>query len=154
MRNSGGTITLSPGTYSTKLRIGPRSSRRLTISGPARGRAVVRAIVLNHAQVVTIHKLHFRAMGRDGGIHAISSLHIRLHNLTFTAIGTTRKVGINLDHSSHVIVAHSVFALCDNTPRWSMCVLPRFASYVTIAFHGSATAAAAISSRPRRAEPL
>ncbi len=133
MRNSGGTITLSPGTYPTKMRIGPRSSRRLTISGPARGRAVVRAIVLDHAQVVTIHKLHFRAMGRDGGIHAMSSLHIRLHNLTFTAIGTTRKVGINLDHSSHVIVDHSAFAHCgDNTPRWSMCILPRFASYVTI----------------------
>src|SRR6476646_1816575 len=65
MRNSGGTITLSPGTYPTKMRIGPRSSRRLTISGPARGRAVVRAIVLDHAQVVTIHKLHFRATGRD-----------------------------------------------------------------------------------------
>ena len=133
MRNSGGTITLSPGTYSTKLRIGPRSSRRLTISGPAHGRAVVRAIVLDHTQVVTIHKLHIRAMARDGGIHAISSLHIRLHNLTFTAIDTTRKVGINLDHSSHVIVDHSTFAHCgDNTPRWSMCLLPRFASYVTI----------------------
>ena len=68
MRNSGGTITLSPGTYSTKLRIGPRSSRRLTISGPAHGRAVVRAIVLDHTQVVTIHKLHIRAMARDAGL--------------------------------------------------------------------------------------
>ncbi len=72
-------------------------------------------------------------MARDGGIHAISSLHIKLSNLTFTAIGTTRKVGINLDHSSHVIVNHSAFAHCgDNTPRWSMCILPRYASYVTI----------------------
>jgi hypothetical protein len=133
MRNTGGTITLSPGTYPTKMRIGPRSSRRLTITGPARGRAVVRAIVLDHTQAVTIHKLHIRAMARDGGIHAISSLRIRLHNLTFTAIDTTRKVGINLDHSSHVTVDHSAFAHCgDNTPRWSMCILPRFASNVTI----------------------
>jgi hypothetical protein len=133
MRSSGGTITLNPGTYPTKMRIGPRSSQRLLISGPAGGRAVVRAIVLDHTQAVTIHKLHIRAMARDGGIHAISSLHIKLHNLTFTAIDTTRKVGINLDHSSHVIVNHSAFAHCgDNTPRWSMCILPRFASYVTI----------------------
>jgi hypothetical protein len=94
---------------------------------------VVRAIVLDHTQAVTIHKLHIRAMARDGGIHAISSLRIRLHNLTFTAIDTTRKVGINLDHSSHVTVDHSAFAHCgDNTPRWSMCILPRFASNVTI----------------------
>jgi hypothetical protein len=133
MRNSGGTITLSPGTYPGKMRIGPRSSRRLIISGPARGRAVVRAIVLNRTQAVTIRKLHIRAMSRDGGIHTIYSLHIKLHNLTFTAIDTTRKVGINLDHSSHVTVDHSAFAHCgDNTPRWSMCILPRYASYVTI----------------------
>jgi Right handed beta helix region len=133
MRSSGGTITLRPGTYPTKMRIGPRASQRLIISGPARGRAVVRAIVLDHTQAVTIHKIHVRAMARDGGIHAISSLHIKLHNLTFTAITTTRKVGLNLDHSSHVMVDHSAFAHCgDNTPRWSMCILPRFASYVTI----------------------
>ncbi|HEV8453139.1 MAG TPA: right-handed parallel beta-helix repeat-containing protein, partial [Gaiellales bacterium] len=133
MRTTGGTVTLSPGTYATKMRIGPRSSRRLIISGPKRGRAVVRAIVLKHTQAVTIHKLHVRAMARDGGIHAISSLRIKLHNLTFTAIDTRRKVGINLDHSSHVLVDDSVFAHCgDNTPRWSMCILPRYASNVTI----------------------
>jgi parallel beta helix pectate lyase-like protein len=133
MRDTGGTITLTAGTYSTKMRIGPRSSRRLTISGPARGRAVVRAIVLDRAQAVTIRKLHIRAMARDGGIHTIYSRHIRLHDLTFTAIGTTRRVGVNLDHSSHVTVDHSVFAHCgDNTPRWSMCILPRYAAFVTI----------------------
>jgi len=133
MRDSGGTITLNPGTYATKMHIGPRSSRRLTISGPPRGRAVVRAIVLDHTQAITIRKLHVRAMARDGGIHTIDSLRIKLHNLTFTAIGTTRKVGINLDHSHHVTVDHSVFAHCgDNTPRWSMCILPRYASNVTI----------------------
>ena len=121
MRDTGGTITLTPGTYSTKMRIGPRTSRRLTISGPAHGRAVVRAIVLDRAQAVTIRKLHIRAMARDGGIHTIYSRHIRLHDLTFTAIGTTRRVGVNFDHSSHVTVDHSVFAHCgDNTPRWSM----------------------------------
>jgi hypothetical protein len=136
MRNSGGTITLNPGTYSTKMRIGPRSSRRLTISGPKLGRAVVRAIVLDHTQAVTIHRLHVRAMARDGGIHAISSFRIRLHNLTFTAIDTTRKVGINLDHSSRVLVDHSVFAHCgDNTSRWSMCILPRYASNVSIEYN-------------------
>jgi hypothetical protein len=42
-------------------------------------------------------------------------------------------VGINFDHSSHVTVDRSVFAHCgDNTPRWSMCILPRYASFVTI----------------------
>jgi hypothetical protein len=53
------------------MRIGPRSSRRLIITGPPRRRAVVRAIVLNRAQAVTIHKLHVRAMVRDGGNHTI-----------------------------------------------------------------------------------
>ena len=133
LRTTGGTITLGPGRYATKMHIGPRSSQRLTITGPRSGRAVVRAIVLDHTQAVTIHKLHVRAMARDGGIHTIYSQHIRLHHLTFTAIGTTRKVGINLDHSNHVTVDHSVFAHCgDNTPRWSMCILPRYASNVNI----------------------
>ena len=133
MRTTGGTITLGPGRYPTKMRIGPRSSRRLIITGPPGGRAVVRAIVLNRTQAVTIHKLHVRAMVRDGGIHTIYSRHIKLHNLTFTAIDTTRKVGINLDHSNHVTVDDSVFAHCgDNTPRWSMCILPRYASNVII----------------------
>jgi hypothetical protein len=133
MRTTGGTITLGPGRYPTKMRIGPRSSRRLIVTGPPGGRAVVRAIVLNRTQAVTIHKLHVRAMVRDGGIHTIHSQHIKLHNLTFTAIDTTRKVGINLDHSNHVTVDDSVFAHCgDNTPRWSMCILPRYASNVII----------------------
>jgi len=45
LRTTGGTITLSPGRYATKMHIGPRSSQRLTITGPRSGRAVVRAIV-------------------------------------------------------------------------------------------------------------
>src|SRR4051794_909926 len=69
MRDSGGTITLNPGTYASKMHIGPRSSRRLTISGPLRGRAVVRAIVLCHTQSITIRKVDLQASAQEGRIH-------------------------------------------------------------------------------------
>ena len=131
LRSSGGTIVLLRNVYSRELRVGPRSSRLLDIVGTRRAR--VRSILLNRTQSVHVRRLSIRAMTADGGIHAQYSQHLVFRGLTFSARRTRHRVSLNLDHSSHVLVENSSFSHCgDNTPRWSLCLLPRWASSVTI----------------------
>jgi len=131
LRSSGGTIVLTGGIYGNELHVGPRSSRLLDIVGTANVR--VRSILLDHTRDVRIRRLAIRAMTSDGGIHAAYSQNLTFSRLSFSAKRTRHIVQLNLDHSSHVQVEDSRFSHCgDNTPRWSMCILPRWASSVVI----------------------
>jgi hypothetical protein len=131
LRNTGGTIVLTGGIYGTELHVGPRSSRLLDIVGTSGAR--VRSILLDHTRNVRIRRLAIRAMTSDGGIHAAYSQDLTFSRLSFSARSTRHIVQLNLDHSSHVRVQDSRFTHCgDNTTRWSMCILPRWASSVTI----------------------
>ena len=52
---------------------------------------------------------------------------------TFTAKDTEFKVGLRLDYSSGVLVRNSTFSHCgDRTPKWSTCLLPRWAADMRI----------------------
>jgi hypothetical protein len=134
LRSTGGTIVLLGHTYSNQLRIGPRSARLLDIVGTRHAR--VRSILLDHTRSVRIRRLRIRAMNADGGIDAAYSQALVFSRLSFSAVDTRQKVQVDLNHSNHVRIEHSRFAHCgDNTQRWSTCILPRWASSVSITYN-------------------
>ena len=131
LRSTGGTIVLQPHRYTRTLVVGPRSGPMLTIVGEAGAR--VQSILLDHANDVTVRHTTVYPMTADGGIHSEYSTHITIRDDTFTAKSTPYVVELDLDHSNHVSVRDSDFSHCgDNTPEWSLCLLPRWARNVTV----------------------
>jgi len=131
LRSTGGTIILRPNWYTRTLQIGPRSGPILTIVGEAGAR--VQSILLDHANDVTIRHTTIHPMTADGGIHAEYSSNVVIWDDTFTAKSTRHIVEVNLDHSNHVTVRNSDFSHCgDNSPEWSLCLLPQWAKNVTV----------------------
>ncbi len=131
LRTTGGTIVLHPHRYTRTLTVGPRTGPMLTIVGQSGAR--VQSIMLDHAHDVTIRHTTVYPMTGNGGVHASYSDHIVLREDTFTAQGTTHIMEVDLDHSNHVLVKNSDFSHCgDNNPGWSLCLLPRYASNVTV----------------------
>ena len=131
LRASGGTIVLQPHRYTQTLVVGHRTGPMLTIVAQSGTR--VQSILLDHADNVTIRHTLIYPMTADGGLHAEYSNHIVIRDDTFTARSTPYIVELNLDHSDHVAVRGSDFSHCgDNSPEWSLCLLPRWARNVTV----------------------
>lgn len=130
-RQSGGTIVLRRHIYTTTMTVGRRSTRRLTITGSPGAR--VQLLELNEAQHVLVRHLSVHPLKADGGIIAHSSSNLVFQGDRFTAKGTRHTVTLDLDHSNTVMVRASRFSHCgDQTSQWALCLLPRFASHVTV----------------------
>jgi hypothetical protein len=128
---TGGRIVLLPGDYTHPLLVGPRSDSPLDIVGSPGAR--VQTLELLGTQSVTVRGLMVRPLGANAGIFARRSRNIVFRGDTFTARHTDFKVGLRLDSSSGVIVRNSRFSHCgDRTPKWSTCLLPRWAANVRI----------------------
>jgi hypothetical protein len=138
---TGGRIVLLRHSYTRQLVVGPRSGGYLTVVGTDGVR--VRSIMLDHTRWVTLKHLTLRPAGGgaafphqrpgDAGVLSLESRHILLSRLDLSAIRTTHKVTVDLDHSSYVEVTRSTFSHCgDEDPDWSLCLLPRYADHVTI----------------------
>jgi hypothetical protein len=128
---TGGRIVLLPGSYRRPLVVGPRSNSTLDIVGTDGAR--IQSLRLDHAQDVIVRGLLVRPLTGDGGIVAKRSRRIIFRGDTFTAKGTDFKVGLRLNHSRGVVVRNSEFSRCgDHTPKWSTCLLPRWAADVRI----------------------
>ena len=129
-RQSGGTIVLRRHIYTATMVVGRRSTRRLTIVGAG---ARVQLLELNDTQHVKVRHLFVHPLSADGGIVAQSSSHLVFQGDSFTADGTRHTVTLDLDHSDTVTVRASRFSHCgDRTPEWALCLLPRWASHVTV----------------------
>jgi hypothetical protein len=62
-----------------------------------------------------------------------SSTNVVLTRMRFTAAGTRFRSEVDLDHSAHVRVVHSVFSHCgDRSRQWTLCLRPVWASFVDI----------------------
>jgi hypothetical protein len=132
LRTSGGRIVLLPGNYLRPLVVGPRSRRRLDIVGSPGAR--VQSLSIVRSQAVTVRGLIIRPLGGNAGILARRSRGIVFRGDTFTAKRTDFKVRLRLDYSDGVVVRNSRFSHCgDRTPKWSTCLLPRWAAHVRIA---------------------
>ena len=130
-RQVGGRIILLPGDYTGPLVVGPRSNSVLEIVGSTGTR--VQTLELLGAQSVTVRNLVVRPLGGKAGILAERSRNIVFKGDTFTAKHTHSKVGLRLDFSRGVIVRNSNFSHCgDRTPKWSTCLLPRWAARVRV----------------------
>jgi len=128
---SGGKIVLLPGDYRRPLEIGPRSPRPLEIVG-ARG-ARVQTLHIIRSQSVTVRRLIVRPLGGNALLLADRSRGLVFRGDTFTAKRTRYKVALRLDHSRGVLIRNSRFSHCgDHTPKWSTCLLPRWAADVTV----------------------
>ena len=131
-QRTGGKIVLLPGDYRRPLEIGPRSARRLDIVGAPGAR--VQSLRIFRSRAVTVRRLIVRPLGGNALLLAERSRGIVLRGDTFTAKRTRYKVALRLDHSRRVLVRNSRFSHCgDHTPKWSTCLLPRWASDVTVA---------------------
>jgi hypothetical protein len=130
-RQTGGRIVLLPGNYTRTLTVGPRSSSLLDIVGTAGAR--IQALEIVHSRNVTVRSLVVRPLTGDARVLADHSRRISFRGDRFTAKGTRFKVGLHLDHSRGVLVRGSIFSHCgDRTPKWSTCLLPRWAANVRI----------------------
>jgi hypothetical protein len=130
-RLTGGRIILLPGDYVRPLLVGPRSNSALEIVGSAGAR--VQTLELLGAQSVTVRHLVVRPLGGKAGVLVKRSHNIVFRGDTFTAKHTDNKVGLRLDFSRGVLVRGSNFSHCgDRTPKWSTCLLPRWAADVRI----------------------
>jgi hypothetical protein len=130
-QQSGGKIVLLPGDYRRALVVGPRSRHRLDVVG-ARG-ARVQSLAIVRSRAVTVRGLVFRPLTEDARVLVKRSRAVAFRGDTFTAKRTAYKVGLRLDYSSGVVVRGSVFSHCgDRTPRWSLCLRPRWAAHVRI----------------------
>src|SRR4051794_7195705 len=126
-RQIGGRIVLLPGDYRRPLVVGPRSNSLLDIVGTAGAR--VQSLRIERSQDVIVRGLVVRPLSGDAGIVAKRSRRIIFRGDTFTAKGTDFKVGLRLNHSRGVVVRSSTFSHCgDHTPKWSTCLLPRWAA--------------------------
>ncbi len=131
MPSTGGTIVLLPHRYTSTLAVGPRGTAVLRIVGSSR--TPVQSLMLDHTQSVTVRGLTVRPMGHNGGVLALQSRRLVFRDLNFTARGTPYKVSLDLNHSDHVLVRDNEFSHCgDNTPEWSMCLYPRYASSLIV----------------------
>lgn len=130
-RQTGGRIVLLPGDYTRPLVVGPRSNSLLDIVGTAGTR--IQSLRLERSQDVILRGLVVRPLNGDAGIVAKRSRRIVLRGDTFTAKGTDFRVGLRLNHSRDVVIRNSTFSHCgDHTPKWSTCLLPRWAADVRI----------------------
>jgi hypothetical protein len=128
---TGGVIVLEPGVYRRTLLVGPRSSHRLSIEGAPGAR--VQLIELDHTRDVTVRHLTVWPVNADGGVIATDSQQLVFRDMVFTARDTRYTVRLDLDHSSNVLVRDDRFSHCgDNTRQWALCLLPRWASHVTV----------------------
>jgi hypothetical protein len=128
---TGGRIVLLPGDYRQPLVVGPRSTSLLDIVGTAGAR--VQELRILRARDVTVRGLVVRPLTGDARVLAKRSRRIIFRGDTFTAKKTEFKVGLRLDHSRGVVVRTSTFSHCgDHTPKWSTCLLPRWAEDVRI----------------------
>jgi Right handed beta helix region len=130
-RQTGGRIVLLPGSYRRQLLVGRRSNSLLDIVGTAGAR--IQSLRLEHAQDVIVRGLVVRPLAGDAGIVAKRSRRIAFRGDTFTAKGTRFKVALRLNHSRGIVIRNSTFSHCgDHTPKWSTCLLPRWAAHVRI----------------------
>ena len=130
-QRSGGKIVLLPGDYRQPLEIGPRSARPLSVVGAPGAR--VQSLRIVRSRAVTIESLIVRPLGGNAQVLAKRSSGIVFRGDTFTAKRTSYKVGLRLDFSRNVVVRNSRFSHCgDHTPKWSTCLLPRWASHLTV----------------------
>jgi Right handed beta helix region len=130
-RLTGGRIILLPGDYRGPLAVGPRSNSPLEIVGSQGTR--VQTLDLIRTQAVTVRNLVVRPLDGKAGIVAERSHDIVFRGDTFTAKHTHSKVGLRLDFSRSILVRNSNFSHCgDRTPKWSTCLLPRWAARVRI----------------------
>lgn len=130
-RGSGGRIVLLPGDYLRPLVVGPRSPRRLDIVGTTGAR--VQSLRIVRSRAVTVRGLIFRPLTGDARVLAKRSHGLVFRGDTFTAKRTRYRVGLRLDYSNGVLVRNSDFSHCgDHTPKWSTCLLPRWASHLRI----------------------
>ena len=126
-RQTGGRIVLLPGDYRRPLVVGPRSNSLLDIVGTAGAR--IQSLRIERSRDVIVRGLVVRPLNGDAGIVAKRSRRIVFRGDTFTAKGTAFKVGLRLNHSRGVVVRSSTFSHCgDHTPKWSTCLLPRWAA--------------------------
>jgi hypothetical protein len=130
-RLTGGRIVLLPGDYVRPLVVGPRSNSALDIVGSVGAR--VQTLEILGAQAVTVRHLVVRPLGGKAGVLVERSRNIVFRGDTFTAKHTHNKVGLRLDFSRGILVRNSNFSHCgDRTPKWSTCLLPRWAAKVRI----------------------
>jgi hypothetical protein len=130
-RQTGGRIVLLPGDYRRPLVVGPRADSLLDIVGTAGAR--IQSLRLQHSRNVIVRGLVIHPLTGDAGIVAKRSRRIVFRGDTFTAKGTRFKVGLRLNHSRGVLIRNSTFSHCgDHTPKWSTCLLPRWAANVRI----------------------
>lgn len=130
-RTTGGRIVLLPRDYRRPLTVGPRSESQLEIVGSTGAR--VQSLTITRSRAVTVRGLVFRPLGGNAIVLVQSSRRIVFRGDAFTAKHTDYKVGLRLDFSTGVVVRSSTFSHCgDRTPKWSTCLLPRWASGVRI----------------------
>ena len=130
-RQTGGRIVLLPGDYRRPLVVGPRSNSVLDIVGTDGAR--VQSLRIARSRDVIVRGLVVRPLTGDARVMVKRSRGIVFRGDTFTAKGTEFKVGLRLDHSQGVVVRSSTFSHCgDHTPKWSTCLLPRWARDVRI----------------------
>jgi hypothetical protein len=128
---TGGRIVLLPRDYRRPLTVGPRSNSPLEIVGSPGARVQTLSIV--QSQAVTVRGLVVRPMGANAIVIVQSSQQIVFRGDAFTAKHTRYKVGLRLDYSRGVLIRNSSFAHCgDRTPKWSTCLLPRWAADVRV----------------------
>ena len=130
-RMTGGRIVLLPGDYHRPMVVGPRSDSQLEIVGSPGARVQTLSIV--ESQAVTVRGLVVRPMGANAIVTVERSRQIVFRGDAFTAKHTESKVGLRLDYSSGVLIRNSTFSHCgDRTPKWSTCLLPRWAARVRV----------------------
>jgi hypothetical protein len=128
---TGGRIVLLPRDYRRPLTVGPRSNSPLEIVGSPGAR--VQSLSIVQSQAVTVRGLVVRPMGANAIVLVQSSQQIVFRGDAFTAKHTRYKVGLRLDYSRGVLIRNSSFAHCgDRTPKWSTCLLPRWAADVRV----------------------
>ena len=126
-RMTGGRIVLLPGDYRRPMVVGPRSDSQLEIVGSPGARVQTLSIV--ESQAVTVRGLVVRPLGANAIVTVERSRQIVFRGDAFTAKHTEFKVGLRLDYSSGVLIRNSTFSHCgDRTPKWSTCLLPRWAA--------------------------
>jgi len=130
-RQTGGRIVLLPGDYRRPLVVGPRSNSVLDIVGTDGAR--VQSLRIARSRDVIVRGLVVRPLTGDARVMVKRSRRIVFRGDTFTAKGTEFKVALRLDRSRGVVVRSSTFSHCgDRTPKWSTCLLPRWARDVRI----------------------
>ena len=130
-RTTGGRIVLLPRDYRRPLVVGSRSDSLLEIVGAPGAR--VQTLSLLRSQAVTVRGLVFRPVNGNARVLVDRSRRIIFRGDSFTAKHTDYKVALRLDASRGVLIRNSSFSHCgDRTRKWSLCLLPRWASNVRV----------------------